>query len=377
MSPDPRSYGTFPVTTEAKPPCESDVFTRDPRIRAALKKHTSKLSFYEGLLCCAGTMLLFSQIPTAFTFLHERDSQVFTACNVLCGSTIVGLVFLPLLFHQELPAIYADMMRLTPRESAMIMLSAFLFSAVGPFLQFAGLERTSVETLAVLQRLETVNLLVISGMAGEHLSRWSAVNALCLVLIVLSYAVTMLVGRGNLIGPTFILLCGWCNTASLVVTRRELAHLRPGLVAIGRTFFGFVSYHTFAVVMGFEDSLSKVYSIDFWSHMAWYGLLYVAAGQYLWTLALQNCTPSTLGVGMTSLFPLQILWSCVLQGAPPSPADLLFALLLLVVVLSGAVELIVCPPPVCHDLLTHSTPLVPCCSQKLKCSPLRLDEEGV
>ena len=297
-----------------------------------------ELTVRQSVVCCAAAMLLFSQVPTAFSYLQTLDAQLFTTCNVICGSNSIGLLVLPFLYRNDIRK--KQVQAVTRREWIMVMISAFLYSAMGPFFQFSGLKRTNVETLAMMQRVESVNLIAFTALLGDLPSRWSFLNCCSILIIIATYCVINITTLDILTGVLYLLASGWCFGISLMITRRELGKMTPGVVSVSRVTFGFIFYHIFSIGMGMQETIMQVYSFAFWSWMLWYGLLYVVGGQYIWTLALRNCSPSVLAAGMTALFPLQLFWAfLVFQRLPPT-ADLLLAFALLCVVASGALELL-------------------------------------
>ena len=297
------------------------------------------LGFKQGLACCLGAVTLFAQVPSAVRMLYNIDAQTFTPCNILCGGNLVGIFFLPMFYRSELTARRLE--RVTRHEILMTLLSAFLYSALGPALQLTGIGRVSVTSLAMLQRLESVNLIVLSSIIERALpSRWSILNSLSIVAIVMTFLASAFVEGIDMFGCLLIVASGWCFSGSLMVTRSQLSNLSPGQVSSARVVFGFFFYHLLNIVMGMEDGLSRLYSVFYWQYMVVYGFLYVVCGAVLWTLALRNCSAATLAVGITTLFPLQLVFAYLVLGECPDSSHAVLAGFLIVVIGSGALEVL-------------------------------------
>ena len=248
---------------------------------------------------------------------------------------MIGMVWFPILFWKDLT--YEHLSKITKRELSALFLSSLLYSAIGPALQLRGLETTSVALSAAIQRLETVNLLLFTfWVTGEPVSRWNVINGLTIIACVVTFCLYNDTPLGN--GAIYILASGWAFSFSLVVTKSQLSNVRPGHVACGRALFGTILYHFFAAS---EESLTEIYSVELWKTMIWYGLVYVVIAQYLWILALQSCKATTIAVGITTQFPLQLLWSFLFLNAVPPFAQVAISIVLIAVACSGALETVV------------------------------------
>eukprot|EP01064_Diplonema_japonicum_P019328 TRINITY_DN2802_c0_g1_i1.p1 TRINITY_DN2802_c0_g1~~TRINITY_DN2802_c0_g1_i1.p1 ORF type:complete len:358 (+),score=47.38 TRINITY_DN2802_c0_g1_i1:64-1137(+) len=322
------------------------------------EKIDSKRACY-GELCFVLSLLIFSQVPSVVQWLYRLNSEVFTACSILCASNMVGAIAFPLFFRAELSR---ERLRKVPfHEWVVLCVSAVLYSAIGPALQLTALRYTSVTTMAVTQRFESVNLVIYSWIFTSVVpSTWCKANTGLIVTCIfmyLSFAVSANPDE-SLKGPVYTVLSGWAYSTSLILTKR-LEVMSVGQVAVGRAVMGTVFYHFMAVTLQNEESLSMIYSQELWTYMIWYGIVYVFLGQYFWTIALKECPPVTLSAGVTSLFPLQVFWSVVILGTAPTFPEKIVTAVLVVIVASCTAEILTHPPPTTPKPLATADKLYP------------------
>eukprot|EP01059_Diplonema_ambulator_P018457 TRINITY_DN30828_c0_g1_i1.p1 TRINITY_DN30828_c0_g1~~TRINITY_DN30828_c0_g1_i1.p1 ORF type:complete len:357 (+),score=32.03 TRINITY_DN30828_c0_g1_i1:55-1125(+) len=293
--------------------------------------------------CFVLALLIFSQVPSVVQTLYRVNPGLFTACSILCASNMVGCIVFPIVFYKDLAI--AELRKVSHGEWASLAFSALLYSAIGPAFQLTALQYTSVTTMAVVQRFESVNLIVYSSLfASKTLTTWCKINSVLIVTCILLYLAVSVRSWNDAKGPLFTIFSGWAFSSSLILTK-ELQRVSIGLVAVTRAVFGTIFYHAMTVVMQTGDEgLSMLYSATLWEYMIWYGLFYVFLGQYVWTIALKECSPVTLSAGVTSLFPLQVFWSVLILGTVPTPSEKIVTVVLVAIVASCAAEIVHNPP---------------------------------
>eukprot|EP01060_Flectonema_neradi_P016071 TRINITY_DN22679_c0_g1_i1.p1 TRINITY_DN22679_c0_g1~~TRINITY_DN22679_c0_g1_i1.p1 ORF type:complete len:355 (+),score=43.81 TRINITY_DN22679_c0_g1_i1:78-1142(+) len=289
----------------------------------------------EAIFAFAASVILFTQVPSVVKVLFNKNPSVFTACSILCAGNMVSVVWFPILFWKDLTI--EKLSKVTKREVVALFTSSLLYSAIGPALQLRGLETTSVALSSAIQRLETVNLLLFTyWVSGDPISTWNVLNGIAIIVCVITFCIVNDTPLGN--GALYILSSGWAFSFSLVITKSELSNVLPGHVACARAILGTIFYHIFAAG---EETLAEVYSIELWKSMIWYGFIYVVIAQYLWVLALQSCKSTTIAVGITTQFPLQLVWAFLFLGDIPPFAQIAVSVVLVIVAFSGAMETVV------------------------------------
>lgn len=187
------------------------------------------------------SLLIFSSAGSVFTLLNDMDPDVFMPCNVLCSSNMIGAVLLSIFLRKDLfdKESYSTMTR---SQWAWMLLGSVLYSVVGPYLYLTGLASTDVPTAAIIQRLESLNFLVLSYFSlNTHISRWTFCNA-ALTLGGIVLAVISPVFFGDTIevtsGSLFILLAGYAFSASLLISKKYLSTVPVAILAVFRVLLG-------------------------------------------------------------------------------------------------------------------------------------------
>eukprot|EP01062_Namystynia_karyoxenos_P067575 TRINITY_DN61576_c0_g1_i1.p1 TRINITY_DN61576_c0_g1~~TRINITY_DN61576_c0_g1_i1.p1 ORF type:complete len:379 (+),score=76.92 TRINITY_DN61576_c0_g1_i1:84-1139(+) len=297
---------------------------------------------YQGEICLAISILIFSASSATFQALLKSPSfppGVITPCSVLLGGNIVGAVSFSLIFRQDVCTCktYLDVDRHT---WAWILVSSLLYSVVGPFLFLTALTQTPVVDVLVVQRLESVNIVLLSWcLFGMELRNWDVLNAGLTVVGVLLGVLFTDRTQATLSGAGLVIVAGWAYSSSLAITQRRLGSVSIGLLATFRVLFGAVSYHFLsASIQGGMDVFRELYSRRLWKAMLWYGPIFVTGGQWAWLIAVRKASPSAVAVGMTFLFPLSIVWAAVLVGNMPDRGQLMAAGVLTVAAVSGCLR---------------------------------------
>ena len=203
----------------------------------------------EVLLLCA--LFIFSSSNTAFSLLQQHDEELFLPCNVLCSSNIIGLVLLSLFNVRKISL--ADLRGVSGRQWAWLSIGSCLYSVLGPFLYMTGLSLTDVPTAAIIQRLESINLVILSFMfLKKPLSRWTVCNA-ALTLLGILLALLSPLFWGNAIsipiGVIFIVIAGFSYSSSLLISLKFLKPVPVPIVAVFRVAVGTALYHVIVLIM--------------------------------------------------------------------------------------------------------------------------------
>jgi drug/metabolite transporter (DMT)-like permease len=226
----------------------------------------------------------------------------------------------------------------------MMTIGSVLYSAVGPFLFLTGLASTdvTVPTAAILQRMESLNFLLLSyWFLDSKLSRWSVCNGFVTLLgIVLAVISPAFWGASPQLsaGALYVLMAGYAFSVSLLISKKYLVDIPVSLLSVYRVSLGTLLYHMLIFAIG--EDLGGLYSPELWHYMAPYGLVYVFCGQVMWLTALQRATPLLLSIGTTTLFILNLIWSAGLLNVWPTVPQWIGSAFLAVSIASSAAEII-------------------------------------
>jgi drug/metabolite transporter (DMT)-like permease len=286
----------------------------------------------------------------------------FNACNVLCGSNLIGLVTLPVLFKSDLK--WSKVKSVERKEWAVMLFATGLYSVLGPMVYLMGLQMSSVIDAAILSRLESLEFLFLATCAipNSHLDLWAGINAAIVFVGVASSVVTKpLFGDGGDdsgdddvnddvndssgggvkayfevdLGDAYIVAGGLCFVGSLLLTKRFLSSVPVGILGMFRVSMGTLVYHTQAVLRNTENNKGYL-SADLWENLWWFSLVYVTAFQAVWLYALQNAKSVHISVGTTGIFILSLGWAyAIVPGTSLTEPQLISCCVIGAGVLSG------------------------------------------
>ena len=187
------------------------------------------------------SLLIFSSSGSVFTLLNDMDSDVFMPCNVLCSSNMIGAVLLSVYFRDSIlkKELY---LKISSTQYIWMFIGSILYSVVGPFLYLTGLASTDVPTAAIIQRLESLNFLVLSFLAlGTTITKWTLFSSM-LTLCGIILAIISPVFFGNEVelagGAILILLSGYAFSFSLLISKKYLSDIPVAILAVFRVIFG-------------------------------------------------------------------------------------------------------------------------------------------
>lgn len=194
-----------------------------------------------GILYLFVSLLIFSSAGSAFTLLNNMDASLYMPCNVLCSSNMIGALLLSIFFRNELLA-KESYQKITRRTWLWMVLGSVLYSVVGPFLFLTGLASTDVPTASILQRMESINFLVLSYFAlYTPVTTWTIANsAMTLTGIILAVVSPLFFGRPLELssGYLFIIMAGYAFSLSLLISKKYLSTVPVAILAVFRVLLG-------------------------------------------------------------------------------------------------------------------------------------------
>lgn len=239
---------------------------------------------------------------------------------------MIGLAFI-LVFHRE-NLNYETIKDVSTRDWCWLFCGSVLYAGLAPYFFMSGLDTVTVADSAILQRMESINIIVLVWAASSKsefsLSAWSAGNC-CLTIagIVLTLVSPAFWGGDDEIGFStgnlFIIASGWANSVSLLISMKTLTRVPMPVIAIYRVFVGTVMYHLLVAALG--EDLMMLVNPKLWRWIGPYGIVYVFLAQIFWLNTVVLCRPLTVSVGMTFQFVLTILWSLAVLQQLPTPSQ--------------------------------------------------------
>ncbi|KAJ9463348.1 Drug/metabolite transporter [Diplonema papillatum] len=343
MAHDEPKYGTFESSSSSSPENNTLLVQHVEATRAPLVRDdpATRKQFWFGITCFAVALNLFAQTPCVVKVLYTWDPAVYTVCSILCAANTVAMVSMPILFWKDITP--HQLCKLTRHELLSLVASSVLYSAIAPLLQYTGVQYISIPTMAVSQRLEAVNFAALAYcFLSAPMTKWAEVNYIVIVAAVVAYWLLDAVQQrdhpqspNTIFGIVCIVLSGWANSSSLIILKSQLSKLRSGQVAVIRVVLGGFFFHILASV---NEDHGEYTTGKLWANMLWFGLVYITLAQWLWTTALQLCSPPVIAIGISAMFPLQIFWSFVILPGFPTNTQLALGAFLCIVTMSQAFE---------------------------------------
>ncbi|GMH66779.1 hypothetical protein TL16_g04505 [Triparma laevis f. inornata] len=307
------------------------------------QKKNSKL----GILSLAMAVLIASSKDAVFKRIFTKSSTksgYFNACNVLCGSNLIGLFTLPLLFKKDLTFIKVKAIK--KRQWAIMFFGTSLYSVLGPMLYLMGLQTSSVIDAAILSRLESLEFLLLATciIPNSPLDLWSSLNAFLILCGVCTSIITKpcFDESDSYLdvdsGAAYIIAGGSCFVVSLLLTKRFLSDVPVGILGMFRVFMGTAVYHTQAMIRNDENNAGYL-NVELWKNLWWFALIYVTLFQAVWLFALQNAKSVHISVGTTGIFLLSLMWAyTIVQGTALTGPQIISVGVIMFGVVSGIVR---------------------------------------
>jgi drug/metabolite transporter (DMT)-like permease len=282
--------------------------------------YITKTMHVPGEASLLNALLIFSSQNSVFKLLNNSNEDIFSPCNILCAASTYGFIFMFSYYVGYSRSVtLKSFHEIVYFDGIMLLIGSFLYSVAGPFLFLMGLQSVSVPQAAIIQRMESINFLILSVLLlGSKNSVGTCVSA-CFTVLGVTVSLLWKVFFGDVLsiplGVVYILASGYCYSASLFISKKYLAKLNSGIVNLTRVVLGTVLFHLLSLIMGNKDSL---YSSRLWVLMLPYGFVYVCLGQVFWIHAVKKVSPIIIAVSTNFLFILIILFSALLLREFPN-----------------------------------------------------------
>lgn len=303
----------------------------------------SKYNFIVGIAWLGFAMIIFSAQGSFYLLLNDYDSTTFSACNVLCVSSIYAIVYnIFYFFHWSKITKWSHVMEVPREKWACLFFGSMLYSVLGPYFFFIGLQTTDIPVASIMQRLEPTLFVILSTMfLDTKLNTWCTINLLitCVGVIVAITFDSMAYGE-DVDFPTgylFILLSVCCYSLSLLISKKYLVEVNVGVLSSFRITVGAIMFHALSVLEGNQDTLTDPI---LWMYMLPYGFIFMFSGQLSWLTALEANPPITLSIGSNFKFVLTLLFGIAINNQIPNVGQAVASSIIFIGIVSGVAEII-------------------------------------
>lgn len=288
--------------------------------------------------------LIFGASNAVASKLHDLgDTHLIDGRNPIsfCNSLFVGNLcelFLLMFFY------YRDwnvksIKKIKFKSWLFLTIVAILSGALAPALIFTALDRTTINNVILVSRIESVLALSLSVLILKaKTNTWDVAGA----IVTFSGVVLMILlqSRGAIIfssGEILTIVAAIALAIASTISDMQLINVPLGFFRIFRTLIGTLVFGTIVIALfGFEHFID-VFSPFLWQWMLIYSVVVVVGGQLCWVMGLKKS--SSIDVTLASAFSTiaGILCSYFILGQAPNTAQYLGGSFILIGIVLGDV----------------------------------------
>ncbi|MEL4893903.1 DMT family transporter [Crocosphaera sp. Alani8] len=249
-------------------------------------------------------------------------------CNVLFVGNLCALLALLGVYYPQLKQ--TAFRSLSSRDWYCLLIVALLSGSLAPALFFSALERTGVNNVILVSRVEPPLTLLLSVIfLRARLNSWvisgAFVSTIGVVLTVVlqppqSEMIEMpgfQLGMGELMATIGAVFSAIAN----IISRISLQNVSLALFSVTRTAFGTVIFFAIALVLFGPEHFMDVSSPLLWKWMIFYGTVIVVIGQLAWFAGLKRSNASEVSLA-NSFNPIAgVLAAFFILGETPTAAQ--------------------------------------------------------
>ncbi len=249
-------------------------------------------------------------------------------CNVLFVGNLAALLALVLIYNRRL--VPPELRTLSRRNWIGIGTVAILSGAIAPMLIFLALERTSVNNVILLGRIEPPVVLLLSIVVlRERVHRWVILgDAIAFVGVVLTVSLQTpdqpMITMGGLSldqGEVMVLAGAIAAALATVISKISLQQVALGFFTTFRTVVGTVVFFGIVIYLFGLEHFVDVLSPFVWQWMLLYGAVIVVGGQLCWFRGLQSTTAAEVSLASSFNPVAGILAAYLILGEVPNLAQ--------------------------------------------------------
>ncbi|WP_009543987.1 DMT family transporter [Crocosphaera subtropica] len=268
-------------------------------------------------------------------------------CNVLFVGNLCALVALLGVYYPQLKKIVLS--NLSSRNWLYLLLVALLSGALAPALFFTSLERTPVNNVILVSRIEPPLILGLSViLLGARVNGWvvsgAIVSTLGVILTVIlqppqSEIVQM---SGFQLGVGELMATGgaMCSAIANIISKISLQNIPLGFFNVVKTALGTVIFFIIALLLYGKEHFMDVSSPLLWKWMIVYGTVIVVVGQLCWFAGLKRTSASEVSLA-NSFNPITgVLAAFLILGEIPTTAQYIGGLVIVLGIIFNQIGII-------------------------------------
>ncbi|GBO52234.1 permease of the drug/metabolite transporter superfamily [Pseudanabaena sp. lw0831] len=272
--------------------------------------------------------LIFGASNAIATKLHDLgDAHLIDGRNPIsfCNSLFVGniceLGILIFLYHREWNL--KEIRKIKLKGWLFLTIVAILSGALAPALIFTALDRTAINNVILVSRIEPVLVLALSFLILKaKINSWNIAGAIATVIgvalvILLQSGSSLVFYSGEVLTVIGAIILAIASTISDVY----LVNIPLGFFRVFRTLIGTLVFGTIVIALfGFEH-FTDVFSPFLWQWILIYSFVIVIGGQLCWIIGLKKST--SIDITLASAFSAiaGILCSYFIVGQSPNAAQ--------------------------------------------------------
>ncbi|MDC0833676.1 DMT family transporter [Geitlerinema sp. CS-897] len=250
-------------------------------------------------------------------------------CNVLFVGNLCALLVLSVVYKDRLNA--RSLAELSREIWLKLSVVAVLSGALAPALIFMAIERTSVNNVILVGRLEPPLALALSVLfLKERLNKWVVLGAIVsfagvALTVVLQPPTDDAISMGNMMsigrGEVMVAIAAVALAISTTISQANLARVSLGLFTLVRTAVGTVVFFAIVMVLFGWSHFMDIFSPILWRWMFVYGAVIVVGGQLCWFRGLKTTRASEVSLASSFSPVAGVLAAYFILGEVPTSAQ--------------------------------------------------------
>ncbi len=258
-------------------------------------------------------------------------------CNVLFVGNLCALAALLGVYYPQLKK--TAFKNLSSRNWCYLFLVALLSGALAPALFFGALERTAVNNVILISRIEPPLVLGLSVIfLGARVNRWVVGGAIVSTLGVILTVVLqppqgdMVQMSGFQLGIGELMAAGGAVSSAIanIISKVSLQNISLSLFNVVKTALGTVIFFVIALFLYGKEHFMDVSSPLLWKWMIVYGSIIVVVGQLCWFTGLKRTSASEVSLANAFNPIAGVLAAFLILGETPTTAQYLGGLVILI-----------------------------------------------
>ncbi|EAZ90604.1 DMT family transporter [Crocosphaera chwakensis] len=268
-------------------------------------------------------------------------------CNVLFVGNLCALVALLGVYYPQLKK--TAFKNLSLRNWGYLLLVALLSGALAPALFFSALERTAVNNVILVSRIEPPLILGLSVVfLGARVNRWVVSGAIVSTLGVILTVVLqppqgdMIEMSGFQLGIGELMAAGGAVSSAIanIISKVSLQNISLGFFNVIKTALGTVIFFVIALLLYGKEHFMDISSPLLWKWMIVYGTIIVVVGQLCWFAGLKRTSASEVSLANAFNPIAGVLAAFLILGEIPTTAQYLGGLVIVLGIIFNQIGIV-------------------------------------